>query len=524
MRILHHAAPVLLAALVLFGCNFKREEHGDFCRESGDCGSNERCVQSFCVRMESDAGGSRDAAVDAGRSDGGGMAGEPCSEGQPAEPCYDGEAATQDVGMCRGGERACVGGVYTQCLGQVLPSADECNGKDDDCDDTIDEIEASCPASGTGLHGICQEGVLACSGVVAVCSPVNEPSTEECNGLDDDCDQETDEIVAVECFPVGATGCTDNRDGTYACSGTCASGATACSEGQTQCADAVTAAEADACAEADETAADEDCDTEVDEGCPCSTGETRPCYGGPEGTVDNPPCAAGMQVCVGGFWGACQNQTLPGIETCQNLGEDNDCDGTVDDGLSLGTACIDDSKMGICRDGTRQCMGSAMFPTCVGQAPQTELCDDIDQNCNGDPDDGFDLNTDANCGRCNNKCEGDSHCCNLACRSPEDFRHDAANCGECGKACGDGYYCCWNDCIPGGKDIPGTFGGREPPDAKVCGCKEDCKELSCCGEKCVDLENDDANCGACGNDCTATRNSNCCNGECTSSDFCLKLP
>ena len=46
----------------------------------------------------------------------------------------------------------------------------------------------------------------------------------------------------------------------------------------------------------------------------------------------------------------------------------------------------------------------AMSPMCT---PRTEVCNGVDDDCDGMRDDGFDLSSDAsNCGACNNRCPG----------------------------------------------------------------------------------------------------------------------
>ncbi|WP_437928424.1 hypothetical protein WMF37_04015 [Sorangium sp. So ce291] len=60
---------------------------------------------------------------------------------------------------------------------------------------------------------------------------------------------------------------------------------------------------------------------------PCELGDARACYDGAEETEGVGLCAAGTQRCgADGTWGACEEQVLPGEETCNRRG-DEDCDG-----------------------------------------------------------------------------------------------------------------------------------------------------------------------------------------------------
>ncbi|MBK8716578.1 MAG: hypothetical protein KBB21_22870 [Nannocystaceae bacterium] len=117
----------------------------------------------------------------------------------------------------------------------------------------------------------------------------------------------------------------------------------------------------------------------------CMDGETRDCYSGPAGTQNVGICAAGTESCVGGMWsGQCMGEETPGIEMCN--GVDENCNGMTDEGLNAG-AC-NTGLAGPCATGVSMCTEGAMM--CVPDVePVAEVCGDgIDQNCNGTPDDG----------------------------------------------------------------------------------------------------------------------------------------
>ncbi len=73
-----------------------------------------------------------------------------------------------------------------------------------------------------------------------------------------------------------------------------------------------------------------DCSKGKFAGCPC-TGKSKPCYGGEAGTQGIGICAAGVQACVDGFLGQCIGEVNAGVEVCN--GVDDDCDGDVDEGV-----------------------------------------------------------------------------------------------------------------------------------------------------------------------------------------------
>jgi hypothetical protein len=67
-----------------------------------------------------------------------GHASEGCPDDAPPA-CHAQGAETLDVGICQAGVPRCEGGVVVECVGEVLPEVEWCNGKDDDCDGQSDE-------------------------------------------------------------------------------------------------------------------------------------------------------------------------------------------------------------------------------------------------------------------------------------------------------------------------------------------------------------------------------------------------
>jgi hypothetical protein len=79
---------------------------------------------------------------------------------------------------------------------------------------------------------------------------------------------------------------------------------------------------------------DDDCDGKADEDCTCPSGAVQRCFIGPPGKRNVGACTDGTQTCQGGefaTWGPCTGGISPSAEVCDSL--DNDCDGCKDDGL-----------------------------------------------------------------------------------------------------------------------------------------------------------------------------------------------
>jgi hypothetical protein len=121
-------------------------------------------------------------------------------DNDPPRDCYSGPAGTQGVGICVAGEQECVNRRWGPCVGAVVPRAETCNGEDDDCNRTPDDVaRLGDPCTVSGLDGVCAVGTLRCQAGSAAATCVStqpQPQAETCNMRDDDCNGMVDDDVA----------------------------------------------------------------------------------------------------------------------------------------------------------------------------------------------------------------------------------------------------------------------------------------------------------------------------------------
>ncbi len=96
---------------------------------------------------------------------------------------------------------------------------------------------------------------------------------------------------------------------------------------------------------------------------------------------------------------------LAAAEICNGL--DDDCDGMVDEDFGVGDPC-DGADTDMCQEGVIVCQGGAAV--CDDATDSTvEICNTLDDDCDGTIDDGFNLPMDpTNCGSCGHGCVNDN--------------------------------------------------------------------------------------------------------------------
>jgi len=262
-----------------------------------------------------------------------------------------------DADFCQEGSIVCSGGAL-ECTDTTGDIIDVCNRIDDDCDGMVDEDDPDVGVPCDGTDGdLCEEGLTACTAGIIVCGDTTDTIHEVCNGVDDDCDGVVDEDD-----PSLGTPC-DGAD-----SDECEEGQWICVAGALVC-DDTTGNDVEVC-----NGVDDDCDGAVD--------EDDPILGTPCDGADSDECEEGQWICVAGTL-VCDDTTGDDIETCN--GNDDDCDGAVDeDDPILGTPC-DGADSDECEEGQWICVAGALVCDDT-TGDDIETCNGSDDDCDGTTD------------------------------------------------------------------------------------------------------------------------------------------
>jgi hypothetical protein len=285
-----------------------------------------------------------------------------------ADDTYVPTATSCGVGECSStGQMICVGGALqdTCAAGSPTGADADCDGLDQNCNGIADDTYVP-TATSCGVGECASTGEMICVGgaLQDTCSAGSPTGADaECDGLDQNCNG-----VADDAYVPTATSC-----GVGECA---AAGQMICVGGALQ----------DTCSAGSPTGADNECDG-IDQNC---NGIADDAYMPTATSCGVGECAStGQIICVGGaLQDTCSVGSPTGADAdCDGL--DQNCNGVADDAYApTATSC----GVGECTaTGQMICVDGTLQDTCTPGTPSAEICDGLDNNCDGQVDEGVEL-------------------------------------------------------------------------------------------------------------------------------------
>ncbi len=284
--------------------------------------------------------------------------------------------------------------VYDDCEGaDLMNDPENCGECNNVCD--FDNAFASC-VNGECVMGNCLPGYWDLNedpsdGCEYHCLPTNN-GVEICDGRDNNCNGITDEGFDLLNDPKHCGGCY-NTCVFFRAEGSCVEGECIldyCHSGFV------------------------DKDGDPANGCECVIHADEDPNGAECEPTERDPCSEG-EVCIDTLQDNIHRCSPIPPDLCNGI--DTNCNGLTDEDAPTGEPCYTQPTgcsydegtdtwtcLGECTTGAMECIDGVM--QCSGEkGPGIEICDGLDNNCNGETDEGFDLQNDLlNCGTCGHSC------------------------------------------------------------------------------------------------------------------------